>query len=229
MSIEKDAVPRSQNLAVKKIKFDLAKFMQQWNTLDSENYANWPISIKITFWLLSIFIIFMLGYFIFIQPTMQEIDQAQQQQQHLLDEFQQKDSKLRNLQQYQTQLATMRSSFKQQLAELPKESEISGLVEDIHRTGVKAGLKFKNIILEPEVQQVFFIEQPILIEATGDYHAFGSFTSALALLTRIVTLHDFVIQADKSADQVSNLPIITYSIQAKTYRYVENNEPEGQP
>ena len=114
----------------------------------------------------------------------------------------------------------MEMNFNQQLEQLPKETEIPSLVEDINVTGVSSGLKFKNIRLEPEVKQEFFIEQPISIDATGDYHSFGSFVSSIAALPRIVTLHDFTITGTPSQDKKSDVPIVSYTIKAKTYRYV---------
>lgn len=232
MNMEKDVAPDQESFVAKKKKFNFEKFMQQWNTLDTNNYGGWPLSVKITIWLFIFFIIVMLGYFLIANPKMEEIDRARIQEQTLLDEFKQKDSKLRNLQQYQTQLTTMEANFNQQLEQLPKETEIPGLVEDINMTGVNAGLKFKNILLEPEIQQEFFIEQPISIEATGDYHAFGAFTNAVAALPRIVTLHDFVVTAGKNPDRPTDIPFITYAIKAKTYRYVgaleKEKEKEGE-
>jgi len=114
----------------------------------------------------------------------------------------------------------MEASFNQQLEQLPKETEIPGLVEDINLSGVNAGLKFKNIRLEPEVKQEFFIEQPISIEATGDYHAFGSFVSGIAGLSRIVTLHDFTITGTENKEKKTDIPVVDYTLKAKTYRYV---------
>jgi type IV pilus assembly protein PilO len=141
-----------------------------------------------------------------------------------LNEFREKDSKLRNLQQYQIQLQEMEARFNQQLEQLPKETEIPGLVEDINLSGVNSGLKFKNIRLEPEIKQEFFIEQPIAIEATGDYHAFGSFVSSIAGLSRIVTLHDFTITGTESKEKKSEIPVVDYVVKAKTYRYVGKDE-----
>jgi type IV pilus assembly protein PilO len=114
----------------------------------------------------------------------------------------------------------MEATFEQQLEQLPKETEIPGLVEDINVTGVNSGLKFANIRLEPEVRQEFFIEQPIAIQATGDYHAFGTFVSGIAALPRIVTLHDFNIVATENKEKKSDVPQVNYEIKAKTYRYV---------
>ena len=140
------------------------------------------------------------------------------------NEFREKDSKLRNLQQLQAQLLEMEANFNQQLEQLPKETEIPGLVEDINVSGVNSGLKFKNILLENEVKQEFFIEQPISIEATGDYHAFGSFASGIAALPRIVTLHDFDITATENKEKKTDIPQITYNVKAKTYRYIGNTD-----
>ena len=72
----------------------------------------------------------------------------------------------------------------------------------------------------PEVKQEFFIEQPISIEATGDYHAYGAFVTGIAALPRIVTLHDFVVEANADPQKKSDIPVVNYSIKAKTYRYI---------
>ncbi|MCG8285011.1 type 4a pilus biogenesis protein PilO [Acinetobacter seifertii] len=210
--------------ASKKKKFNLDKFLQQFNTLDMNNYGSWPISVKITCWIFIFFAVLALGYFVAIQPKLQAIDNAQAQETNLLNEFREKDSKLRNLQQYQVQLQEMQANFNQQLEQLPKETEIPSLVEDINLTGVNSGLKFKNIRLENEVKQEVFIEQPIAIEATGDYHAFGAFVSSIAALPRIVTMHDFVVEAAPVNDSKSDIPVLNYSIKAKTYRYIGTTE-----
>ncbi|WP_180116024.1 type 4a pilus biogenesis protein PilO [Acinetobacter sp. YH12140] len=206
----------------KKMTFD--KFVQQFNTLDPNNYGSWPISVKITCWIFIIILVAILGYFLAIKGKIEAISSANAQEQNLLNEFREKDSKLRNLQQYQLQLQDMEARFNQQLEQLPKETEIPGLVEDINLTGVNSGLKFKIIRLEPEVKQEFFTEQPIRIEATGDYHAFGSFVSGIAGLSRIVTLHNLTITATENKEKNSDIPKIDYVISAKTYRYEGNAE-----
>ena len=204
----------------KKKSMSVDKFFQQFNTLDSSNFGSWPLSVKITCWIFLFFLVCAIGYFLALKPKLDAIDQAHAQEQNLLNEFKDKDSKLRNLQQYQAQLQQMEMNFNQQLQQLPKETEIPSLVEDINLTGVNSGLKFKNIRLENEVTQEFFIEQPISIEATGDYHSFGMFVSGIAALPRIVTLHDFVITATQNPDKKSDIPTVDYSLKAKTYRYI---------
>lgn len=218
----------NQEAVVKtKKKMTVDKFFQQFNTLDPNNYGSWPLSVKITCWIFIVFLICAVGYFVVIKPQLDAISSAHAQEQNLLNEFREKDSKLRNLQQYQAQLQEMEVNFNQQLEQLPKETEIPGLVEDINVTGVNSGLKFKNIRLEPEVKQEFFVEQPISIEATGDYHAFGSFASGIAALPRIVTLHDFDISSSISTDKKSEIPQVTYVAKARTYRYIGNTDDQN--
>lgn len=220
----------NQEVAVKKKKMSVDQFFQQFNTLDMNNYGSWPASVKITCWIFIFSAVLALGYFVVIKSQLEAIANAQAKEQSLLNEFKEKDSKLRNLQQYQTQLQEMEANFNQQLEQLPKETEIPSLVEDINLTGVNSGLKFKNIRLENEVKQEFFIEQPISIEATGDYHAFGAFTTGIAALPRIVTLHDFTVEAKEDTQKKSDIPVINYTIKAKTYRYVgaDDSTPTAQ-
>ena len=224
MNLEKSDDLNQETVAIKKKKMTVEQFFQQFNTLDMNNYGSWPASVKITCWIFIFLAVLALGYFVVIKSQLEEIANAQAKEQSLLNEFKEKDSKLRNLQQYQTQLQEMEANFNQQLQQLPKETEIPSLVEDINLTGVNSGLKFKNIRLENEVKQELFIEQPISIEATGDYHAFGAFTTGIAALPRIVTLHDFTVEAKQDTEKKSDIPVINYTVKAKTYRYVGADE-----
>lgn len=224
MNLDKSDDLNQDTTTVKKKQMTVEQFFQQFNTLDMNNYGGWPLSVKITCWFFVYFAVVALGYFVVIRSQIDTISNAQAKEQTLLNEFREKDSKLRNLQQYQAQLQEMEANFNQQLEQLPKETEIPSLVEDINLTGVNSGLKFKNIRLEDEVKQEFFIEQPISIDATGDYHAFGAFVSGIAALPRIVTLHDFVVEAKADTEKKSDIPIINYSINAKTYRYIGADE-----
>ena len=53
----------------------------------------------------------------------------------------------------------------------------------------------------------------------GSYHKIGSFVSGVANLSRIVTLHDFLVSPQN--DDPDNLRM---TILAKTYRYLEEEE-----
>ncbi|MFU8926187.1 type 4a pilus biogenesis protein PilO [Acinetobacter puyangensis] len=202
--------------------FSFERYVQQLQQMDMDNIGAWPASVKFTMYVFILVLICALAYFVLIRGVQDRISQAEAQQQNLLNEFRDKDSKLRNLQQYQAQVQLMEVQFNQQLDQLPKETEIPGLVEDINMAGVSSGLEFKNIQLLPEVKQEVFIEQPIDISVMGNYHSMGGFVSAIAALPRIVTLHDFEIKAEEVKG--SEVPKLVMNIKAKTYRYMTEND-----
>ena len=109
----------------------------------------------------------------------------------------------------------MEVSFGALLKQLPSDTEVPGLLEDITRTGLGSGLEFEEIKLLPEAAQQFYIELPIQITVVGAYHDLATFVSGVASLPRIVTLHDFdLVPANDSGSSKLRMSIL-----AKTYRY----------
>lgn len=222
-NFDDSTLEKDEFLKPKKKPFNFQEFINSFNSLDPQNIGSWPSSVKITIYIFIVLLTLALAYFVLIRPLLNDIDNARAQEESLLNEYREKDSKLRNLQLYEKQIAEMERTFGELLQQLPKETEIPGLVEDINFTGVSSGLRFNNISVQPEVKQEFFIELPISIVAQGDYHAFGSFVSGLAALPRIVTLHDFVIETVPESQTKSEVPVLRMTVQAKTYRY--NDQP----
>jgi type IV pilus assembly protein PilO len=222
MSQDKSAMSKTDmNVAVSKKKpYTTQDFLNSFNTLDPQNMGNWPVPVKITILVFVLLLTLALAYFLLIRPVMDQIDGARIQEETLLNEYRDKDSKLRNLQLYEIQVKQMEDTFGQLLLQLPKENEIPGLIEDINYTGIGSGMQFNGITVEPEIAREFFIELPISIKGQGDYHAFGGFISGLAALPRIVTAHDFdiapITQSDKDTGEV---PVLNMTLQARTYRY----------
>src|SRR5690606_1767000 len=123
-----------------------------------------------------------------------------------------------NLEAYRQQMVEMEESFGTLLSQLPGQTEVPGLLEDITFTGLGSGLEFSSIQLQSEVAQEFYVELPINITVTGGYHDFGAFVSGVASLSRIVTLHDFAIVAGANRNELN------MNITAKTYRYNSGDE-----
>ncbi len=112
----------------------------------------------------------------------------------------------------------MENTFGALVKQLPSDTEVPGLLEDITRTAIDNDLTIESIDLAQERITEFYAELPIDIIVEGDYHKIGSFVSGVANLSRIVTLHDFNITPSGS---VQNL---TMNIRAKTYRYLDDEE-----
>lgn len=206
---------------VKKKAYTYQDFVDSFNSLDPQNMGNWPIPVKLTIYVFVFVFTMFLAYLLLISPLLGEISNANNQEQTLLTEYKEKDSKVRNLELYKAQVTQMEDTFGQLLRQLPKENEIPGLVEDINYTGVGSGVQFQDIKVEAEVTREFFIELPINIAGRGDYHAFGAFVSGLAALPRIVTVHDFEILPVPADKNKSEIPVLNMTLQARTYRYNE--------
>lgn len=202
---------------------DLKNF--DWADLqDVESIGAWPVAVKIII-ITFIFIGCLTGgYLLHIQNLQTELQNVVGEENQLRVEFEQKAFLASNLEEYRAQTVEMEASFEELLRQLPSETEVPGLVDDVTETGEGSGLAFENIALQPEVVREFYIELPIDVDVEGDFHDFGTFVSGVASLDRIVTLHDFVITAE-------NPTSLSMDIVARTYRYrdVDSEANTGAP
>ena len=196
--------------------FDLQEFRRNFESLDSQNYGSWPTPVKITVFVLMVGVIAALAYALPISKKIDEIAAASAEQETLLAEYREKESKARYLAEYEAQVAQMENDFNELVNQLPKDTRIPELLEGINMTGVGSNIRFQDISVEDEVEQEFFIEQPIRIAALGNYHEFGSFISGLAALPRIITIHDF--EASNPQPTLDEIPQLHLLLQVKTYR-----------
>jgi Tfp pilus assembly protein PilO len=139
---------------------------------------------------------------------------AEQLEITLKRDFEKKAFEAANLQAYERQMVEMEESFGALVSQLPSDTEVPGLLEDITNKGELNGLTINTIDLLEERPQEFYVELPIQINAVGSYHDLGAFISGMAGLPRIVTLHDFEIVAEGNATNMLKMNIL-----AKTYRY----------
>lgn len=187
--------------------------------LDMENIGSWPMALKVIVLALLYAAILVAGFYFHVDDLNKRLGVVEQEEQTLRQDFEKKAFEAANLEAYKAQLVEMEQRFGALVAQLPSETEVPGLLEDITDKGELNGLSIKRIDLLSEQGQTFYIELPIAIEAVGSYHDLGAFISGMAGLPRIVTLHDFEITLDADA-----APMLEMSILAKTYRYREEND-----
>jgi type IV pilus assembly protein PilO len=183
--------------------------------LDINNIGSWPVAIKSIIASLLMVLLLGLGYNFYILDMQNQLEGKVAEEETLKQQYSAKAFKAANLEAYIQQMKEMETSFGAMLRQLPSDTEVPGLLEDITRTGLGAGLEFEEIKLLPEVTQQFYIELPIQITVTGNYHDLATFVSGVASLPRIVTLHDFDVKPATEGDTSQ----LRMSILAKTYRY----------
>ncbi|MBV4460733.1 type 4a pilus biogenesis protein PilO [Pseudomonas sp. COR58] len=193
-----------------------------FNDLDTGNIGSWPTAVKGLAGALLMVLVLALGYNFFISDLENQLELKREEEATLKEQFATKAHMAANLELYTQQMKEMENSFGVLLRQLPSDTEVPGLLEDITRTGLGSGLEFEEIKLLPEVVQQFYIELPIQITVTGGYHDLATFVSGVAGLPRIVTLHDFEL-APANPEGGSKLRM---SILAKTYRYNDKGQPQ---
>jgi type IV pilus assembly protein PilO len=196
--------------------------VEELRALDWREPGRWPFSIRVGAVVVWFFVVTLgLGYVWVWQTKSPELEQAQNQEQTLRVEFQNKHAKAVNLDVYKQQLKDIERSFGALLRQLPGKTEVPNLLIDISQTGLAAGLEEKLFQPGPEQKKDFYAELPIKIRLSGGYHQLAQFVSGIAALPRIVTLHDIEItptNKDNSYDQ------LTLDLTAKTYRYLDEEE-----
>lgn len=185
------------------------------NDLDFNNVGSWPAAVKFIAGALLLVLVLALGYNFHLKDIQAQLEGKRNEELSLKEQFSSKAFQAANLDAYKEQMKEMEISFGALLKQLPSDTEVPGLLEDITRTGLGSGLEFEEIKLLPEVTQQFYIELPMQITVVGTYHDLANFVSGVASLPRIVTLHDFGL-LPASAESSSELRM---SILAKTYRY----------
>lgn len=191
------------------------------NDLDFENVGAWPAAARAIVAVIVFAALVIAGYYYHVADLADRLATSESKELELRREFERKAFEALNVGAYKLQLQEMRDSFGALVSQLPSDTEVPGLLEDISAKGELNGLAIESIDLLDEVQEEFYVELPISIEAEGSYHDLGAFISGMAGLPRIVTLHDFDIEM--SGDDSSNLSM---QITAKTYRYRDEDEDD---
>lgn len=213
------ATPFTQALSEKFRAWREAVSEVELDQLDWENPGSWPRVVKVFILFSAFAICLMLGYTFFTKAQVEQLNAVQAKEESLKVEFKQKAFEAANLDALRKQMEEMQQIFGALVSQLPSDTEVPGLLEDITATGVDNGLEFQSIELQAELAQEFYIELPIDIDVTGSYHDLGAFVSGISGLPRIVTLHDFEILPIEDRPGVMAMKIL-----AKTYRYKDEDE-----
>ncbi|XOZ33376.1 type 4a pilus biogenesis protein PilO [Halomonadaceae bacterium KBTZ08] len=188
------------------------------NELDVNNIGIWPMPVKVVVLLLVFGLVLGGGYWYFVKDLYAEVERAADREQELRQEYERKAYRVANLERYRQQMVEMEETFGALVRQLPSDTEVPGLLEDITNTALSSGLDLQEFALQDEVEKDFYVELPINIRVRGNYHEMAGFVSSVAGLPRIVTLHDFSISRSDNNDE------LRMEMVAKTYRYRAGGE-----
>ncbi|MBB3183803.1 type IV pilus assembly protein PilO [Halomonas fontilapidosi] len=196
-----------------------------WGELDIKESGGWPFLLQLICCLLVLGLTFAGMYWYLAAPKMEELEQAQREEQRLLRDYRSKAAQAANLPALREQVEELDQRLSALVAMLPGGPEIPALIDDISETALDNQLTIDFIRLRSPASQEFYTERPFDIRVRGDYHRIGSFIAGIADLPRIVTQHDF------SLEPVGGGNRLQLSMLARTYSYrpPQANAEEGSP
>lgn len=189
-----------------------------FSELDFNNLGVWPLAYRVLVLLAIFFVIVAGAYYFHIRDLNAEFDTVERKEAQLRKTFEEKAFEAVNLEAYREQMTEIEASFEALLSQLPTDTEVPGMLEDITEIGHGSSLEIDVIQLQSERSAEYYVELPIQIVARGSYHDIGSFVSGISSLPRIVTLHDYSIR------NLNEAGLLRFEVQAKTYRYKSEEE-----
>ncbi|NDY92354.1 type IV pilus inner membrane component PilO [Ideonella livida] len=193
----------------------------QFRDLNPKEPGQWPIVPKVAAWVGAGLATLALGWFLVVAEQTQALEAAEVREQKLKTEYRDKLAQAINLEALTKQKQQVQEYVTQLEKQLPGKAEIDALLSDINNAARDGGsLQVEQITPGQVVVKDYYAELPIAIKVAGRYDDLGRFASNIAHLSRIVTLHDLVVQP---AAKDPNGALVMEST-ARTYRYLDPEE-----
>jgi type IV pilus assembly protein PilO len=189
--------------------------------------GTWPAPVKALVIAIVCMVVGAAGVYLDSLGQLDELAALEKKELDLKTDFEGKQRKSANLQDYRDQLAQIETSLAIMIKQMPTQEEVASLLVDISQTGLASGLEFRLFQPGLPIAKEFYSELPIKIEVIGKYEELSLFVSGLAALPRIVTVHDVVIKPvekgkaeDAEGSMVMDATVKTYneqqSVETKT-------------
>jgi type IV pilus assembly protein PilO len=128
--------------------------------------------------------------------------------------------KVRSLEKFEAEWAEVDAQFKEALKLLPNEKEIPTLLRTITQLGSDAQLEFRLFSPQSERPQDFYMEIPVAIEVSGNYHNVAVFFDKVGHMERIINILNVSMKPEKARSTR-----LTTTCDAVTYRF--KGEPDA--
>jgi type IV pilus assembly protein PilO len=200
----------------------MKRLLEQFKNLNMRDPGAWPPVPKALLLLAILTMVLFGGYALDWQGQLEELDVGAATEVKLKEDYVNKQRQAINLDLYRQQLREIDSSFGALLKQLPNRSQMDALLVDINQAGLGRGLQFDLFRPAPaETKREFYAELPVTLKLNGTYHDMGHFASDIGQLSRIVTLNDIALTANKDGTLVMDTV-------AKTFRYLDDEEVAAQ-
>ena len=194
----------------------------QFRGLNTSEPGQWPLLPKLASWVLLAAMAVVLGWFLLLSDKNDELEAERNKEPGLRKDYRDKLAQAVNLPELRKQKQQVEEYVTQLEKQLPGKAEMDALLTDINQAGIGRNLQFELFRPGSVAVRDYYAELPITIRVVGRYHDIGSFTSDIANLSRIVTLHDLQLSGGGRDG------ILSLDATARTYRYLDAGEVAAQ-
>ena len=159
-------------------------------SLSVQSLGLWPIWAKALATIGAFGLVVGCGYLVFLAGGAERLDAAKREAEQLRHDHQRQAARVANLPGGEQGSEPAQDGVSP-LDQLPRNSDIPTLLEDIARAAQNQGLSVRGIEVMPELAFATYAEVPLRISVWGGYHDIGAFIGEVAAMRRLVTLHDF--------------------------------------
>lgn len=213
---------RSVNLDLNRLASEAA---DQFRGLNPSEPGQWPLLPKLATFAAVAVAMVVVGWFVLLSGSNDQLEAERNKEPQLKQDYHAKLTQAVNLSELRKQKTQVEEYVTQLEKQLPGKAEMDALLSDINQSGLGRGLQFELFRPGQVAVKDYYAELPIAIRVTGRYHDIGAFTADVANLSRIVTLHNLVIQAANVKEAGG---LLAMEATARTYRYLDPAEVEEQ-
>jgi type IV pilus assembly protein PilO len=197
------------------------QLQSQFRDLDPKDPTSWPSIPRYALFVATAIGIVVVLWFVWLSGSQEMLQQEQDKEVKLREEYKTKLTKAVNLDVLKKQREQVEQYVTQLEKQLPSKAEMDALLSDINQAGLGRSLLFDLFRPGQIAVKEYYAELPITIRVTGRYHDIGAFASDIANLSRIVTLNNLSIAPKADGTLVLDST-------AKTFRYLDKDEVASQ-
>jgi len=168
------------------------------------------------------------AYLAYFKPELAALKNIRQTRVKVEGEVEMLRAKKQQLNKIEKELEVLKNSLAELETIIPQKKEIGEILRSVQQMAdAAAGITVLRFVPDREIPKGIYVEQPIPIQVTGNYHNLGRFLNQILHFPRLFNIDDFSIKAlAKQTDPMT----ISAQFTAKTYYFLEQSQiPKPKP
>ncbi|MBN1223995.1 MAG: type 4a pilus biogenesis protein PilO [Candidatus Aminicenantes bacterium] len=170
-------------------------------------------------------IILGLFYFLHYKPKSEDLNTTREERIRTEAEIVKLRAQKEKMDKIEKEIESMKSTLSELETIIPQKEEISDILRKIQQLAWDSRLSIEKFIPKEDIDKEFYLEKPIAIDITGNYHNLAIFFDRLSNFSRLYNIEDFTIKALRDQSEAST---ISASSTAATYIFKEAVPEEGE-